>query len=191
MKKKLLTALQAYFKGRKELLENTIKQNEGVKENGLSAEEIQRIKDDLARVTELVSSLQETEEGDDEETIRKKITEIITKGDSQVMNECKELVENSFRLWKIATENGAPTEAKTKEFKKLYENQIKALQTQLGVQVFENAAKYIHNVIDPKIVFMILSIVLFLIDIAARKFKWKWPHEIIRDKRNKAMSSTK
>lgn len=57
------------------------------------------------------------------------------------------------------------------------------------VQVFENAAKYIHNVIDPKIVFMIVSIVLFLLDIAARKFKWKWPHEIVRDKRNKAMSS--
>ena len=139
MKKKLLTALQAYFNGRKELLENTIKQNEGVKENGLSAEEIQRIKDDLARVTELVSSLQESEEGDDEETIRKKITEIISKGDSQVMNECKEYMENSFRLWKIATENSPATEAKTKEFKKLYENQIKALQTQLGVQVFENA----------------------------------------------------
>ena len=139
MKKKLLTALQAYFNGRKELLENTIKQNEGVKENGLSAEEIQRIKDDLARVTELVSSLQESEEGDDEETIRKKITEIISKGDTQVMNECKEYMENSFRLWKIATENSPATEAKTKEFKKLYENQIKALQTQLGVQVFENA----------------------------------------------------
>ena len=57
------------------------------------------------------------------------------------------------------------------------------------IQVFENAAKYIHNVIDPKIVFMIVSIVLFLLDIAARKFKWKWPHEIVREKRNKAMSS--
>ena len=57
------------------------------------------------------------------------------------------------------------------------------------IQVFENAAKYIHRIIDPRIVFMITSIVLFLLDIAARKFKWKWPHEIVRDKRNKAMSS--
>ena len=138
MKKKLITALTAYFNGRKELLENTIKQGE-VKENGISAEEIAKLKEDLARVNELVASLQESEEGDDEEVIRKKITEIISKGDTQVMNECKEYMENSFRLWKIATENSPATEAKTKEFKKLYENQIKALQTQLGVQVFENA----------------------------------------------------
>ena len=49
--------------------------------------------------------------------------------------------------------------------------------------VFQNASKFIHNVIDPKIPFMIIVIVFFLLDIAARKFKWKWPHEIIRDKR--------
>ena len=50
-------------------------------------------------------------------------------------------------------------------------------------QVFENAVKYLHVVIDPKIVFMIIVLVLFLLDIAVRKFKWKWPHEIIRDKK--------
>lgn len=138
MKKKLQTALKAYFTGRKELLENSIKQAE-VKENGVTAEEIAALKEDLARVTEIVSSLEESEEGDDDETIRKKITEIISKGDSQVLNECKEYVENSFRFWKIATDNSAVTESRTKEFKKLYENQIKALQTQLGVQVFKNA----------------------------------------------------
>lgn len=138
MKKKLQTALKAYFTGRKELLENSIKQAE-VKENGVTAEEIAALKEDLARVTEIVSSLEESEEGDDDETIRKKITEIISKGDSQVLNECKEYMENSFRLWKIATDNSAVTESRTKEFKKLYENQIKALQTQLGVQVFKNA----------------------------------------------------
>jgi hypothetical protein len=58
------------------------------------------------------------------------------------------------------------------------------------VYVFQNAAKYTHIVIDPRIVFMILLIVLFLLDIAVRKFKWKWPHEIIKDKKaRKAMSS--
>ena len=50
-------------------------------------------------------------------------------------------------------------------------------------QVFQNASKFIHNVIDPKIAFMIIVIIFFLLDIAARKFKWKWPHEIIRDKK--------
>ena len=49
--------------------------------------------------------------------------------------------------------------------------------------VFQNASKFIHNIIDPRIPFMIIVIVLFLLDIAARKFKWKWPHEIIREKK--------
>lgn len=53
-------------------------------------------------------------------------------------------------------------------------------------QVFENAIKYIHKIIDPKIFFMILALVLFLLDIAVRKFKWKWPHEIIRDRKARA-----
>jgi uncharacterized membrane protein len=59
------------------------------------------------------------------------------------------------------------------------------------VQVFQNAVKFLHIVIDPKIAFMIAIIVLFLLDIAARKFKWKWPHEIIKDKKAKAMQSSK
>jgi hypothetical protein len=54
------------------------------------------------------------------------------------------------------------------------------------IEVFENALKYIHKIIDPKIVFMITALALFLLDIAARKFKWKWPHEIIRDKKARA-----
>ena len=59
------------------------------------------------------------------------------------------------------------------------------------VYVFQNAAKYIHVVIDPRIVFMILLIILFLLDIAVRKFKWKWPHEIIKDKKARAAMSSK
>ncbi len=58
-------------------------------------------------------------------------------------------------------------------------------------EVFENAVKYLHRHIDPKIAFMIALIVLFLLDIAVRKFKWKWPHEIIRDKKAKAAMSAK
>ena len=55
-------------------------------------------------------------------------------------------------------------------------------------EVFQNSAKFTHIVIDPKIPFMIIVIVLFLLDIAARKFKWKWPHEIVREKKHKALS---
>ena len=56
-------------------------------------------------------------------------------------------------------------------------------------EVYENAAKFRHVDIDPRIVMMISLLVLFLLDIAVRKFKWKWPHELIRDRRaKKAMS---
>ena len=55
------------------------------------------------------------------------------------------------------------------------------------LQVFDNAVEYLHIFIDPRVLFAILIIVLFLIDIAARKFKWKWPHEIIRDRKRKEM----
>ena len=36
-------------------------------------------------------------------------------------------------------------------------------------------------VIDPRVLFLILSIALVLLDIAVRKFKFKWPHELIRE----------
>jgi hypothetical protein len=54
------------------------------------------------------------------------------------------------------------------------------------LQVFDNAVEYLHIVIDPRIAFAIIIIVCFLIDITARKFKWKWPHEIIREKKRNA-----
>jgi hypothetical protein len=57
--------------------------------------------------------------------------------------------------------------------------------------VFENAVEYLHIIIDPRILFAIIIIVCFLIDIAVRKFKWKWPHEIIREKKMKAKMSNK
>ncbi len=39
---------------------------------------------------------------------------------------------------------------------------------------------------DPRYLFAILAIICFLLDIAVRKFKFKWPHEIIKNiKRNK------
>ena len=43
----------------------------------------------------------------------------------------------------------------------------------------------IQRVYDPRLAFMITAMVLFLIDILVRKFKFKWPHEIIREYRAK------
>ena len=48
-------------------------------------------------------------------------------------------------------------------------------------EVFENVVKYLHKVIDPRITLIIIALVAFLLDIAVRKFKFKWPHEIMRD----------
>lgn len=57
------------------------------------------------------------------------------------------------------------------------------------MQVFEIMVKFLHKVIDPRIAFIIIAICAFLLDIAARKFKFKWPHELVRDyKAKKAMS---
>ena len=41
-----------------------------------------------------------------------------------------------------------------------------------------------RSTFNPQLTFLILSIVLFLLDIVVRKFKIKWPHEIIRERRN-------
>ncbi len=38
---------------------------------------------------------------------------------------------------------------------------------------------------DPRIAFIIAAIVLFLLDIAVRKFKFKWIHELIRERKDK------
>ena len=55
--------------------------------------------------------------------------------------------------------------------------------------VRENMAEFLHIVINPRIVFLIIALVLFLIDLAARKFKWKWPHEMIRERKKKALQA--
>lgn len=49
--------------------------------------------------------------------------------------------------------------------------------------IFKTFVTTIQHVYDPRFLFMILSLIMFLIDIAVRKFKFKWIHEIIREKR--------
>ncbi|MDE7164702.1 MAG: VWA domain-containing protein [Clostridiales bacterium] len=52
-------------------------------------------------------------------------------------------------------------------------------------QLFVDPTTYTHHVINPRLVFIIISIILFLLDIAARKFKWKWIHELVREHKAK------
>ena len=51
--------------------------------------------------------------------------------------------------------------------------------------VFQNLAKTLKRSYDPRIPLLILAIVLVLLDIAVRKFKFKWPHELIREHKQK------
>ena len=47
--------------------------------------------------------------------------------------------------------------------------------------VFASYENTITIVYDPRLIMLILAIALVLIDIAVRKFKFKWPHELIRE----------
>lgn len=50
-----------------------------------------------------------------------------------------------------------------------------------SLQIFESFTKTINKTVDPRLAFLIIAIILFLLDVAVRKFKFKWPHEIIRE----------
>ena len=52
-------------------------------------------------------------------------------------------------------------------------------------EIFASFVVAINKTFDPRYIFMIVALVLFLTDIAVRKFKFKWLHEIIRDRRAK------
>ena len=51
--------------------------------------------------------------------------------------------------------------------------------------VFENVAQFLHRRIDPRMAFLIIAMVLFLTDLAVRKFKFKWIHELVRERKAK------
>ena len=51
------------------------------------------------------------------------------------------------------------------------------------VEAYASFAKTYAKTTDPRMVFLIIAIVCVLLDIAVRKFKFKWPHEILRDRR--------
>ena len=53
-----------------------------------------------------------------------------------------------------------------------------------AVETYATFAKTYPKTTDPRVVFLILAILCVLIDVAVRKFKFKWPHEIIRDRRS-------
>ncbi|MBE6585027.1 MAG: VWA domain-containing protein [Ruminococcaceae bacterium] len=51
------------------------------------------------------------------------------------------------------------------------------------VQVFGSFTETLHEEFDPRPILIIAAIVLMLLDIAARKFKFKWLHEVIKERK--------
>lgn len=52
-------------------------------------------------------------------------------------------------------------------------------------EIFASFVTDIARTFDPRWLFAIIAIIAFLLDIAVRKFKFKWLHEIIREKKEK------
>lgn len=57
--------------------------------------------------------------------------------------------------------------------------------------VYDTFIRDIHREYDPRIPMAIVAIVLFLLDVAVRKFKFKWIHEMIADKKEKQLRREK
>lgn len=49
--------------------------------------------------------------------------------------------------------------------------------------LFRDPVTAIHHTVDPRLAFIITAIVLFLLDVAVRKFKFKWIHELVRERK--------
>lgn len=58
------------------------------------------------------------------------------------------------------------------------------IPTNAAWSIFDEKIEHTKFVIDPTLALIIIVIVLFLLDIAVRKFKFKWLHEILRDRKN-------
>lgn len=52
-------------------------------------------------------------------------------------------------------------------------------------EVFATFVTELSRSFDPRWLFAIIIIIAFLLDIAVRKFKFKWPHELIREAKSK------
>ncbi len=57
--------------------------------------------------------------------------------------------------------------------------------------VFSDFEKTVKIKYDPRVVLLIIAIVAVLIDVAVRKFKFKWPHELIREYKSKKADNAK
>ena len=53
-------------------------------------------------------------------------------------------------------------------------------------QIYEGFDEVLSKKYDPRLIFAIIAIVAFLLDVAVRKFKFKWIHELLRERKEKS-----
>lgn len=67
----------------------------------------------------------------------------------------------------------------------------RGIAVEYAIDIFDAFDKYIHIVVDPRIGMLIATIILVLLDIAVRKFKFKWPHELVKEYKEKRAEKAK
>lgn len=116
----------------------------------------------------------------------------------QVLIQKKDAAENviseylTYKAFSYSDEYDVFVETDGKEFLERMATNGNGALVEESAEIFENFVKSIVRTVDPRLAFLIIAIVLFLLDIAVRKFKFKWPHEIVREYReNKALKGEK
>ncbi len=67
----------------------------------------------------------------------------------------------------------------------------RGIAVEYAIDIFDAFEKYIHIVVDPRIGMLIATIIFVLLDIAVRKFKFKWPHELVKEYKEKKAEKAK
>lgn len=60
------------------------------------------------------------------------------------------------------------------------EGRADVVNTEERFKAFEGFITSLHRSYDPRFLFIIIALVTFLLNVAVRKFKFKWPHELIQ-----------
>ncbi len=67
----------------------------------------------------------------------------------------------------------------------------KGAEIEDAAEIFNTFEKTVKREYDPRVVLLIIVIVAVLIDVAVRKFKFKWPHELYREYKTKKADKAK
>lgn len=92
---------------------------------------------------------------------------------------------SSFRVLSYSAEYDALTDFDGMTFMEEIAAKGKGISVEDPWEVYDGFDKVEHIARDPRLVLCIIALVLFLLDVAVRKFKFKWLHEIIRERRDK------